>query len=136
MTSYDHRHTGVTEITWERFGGLCKGLALAVAPYDPEIIVGIAKGGVLPGAVVASLLRREFYPVRLSRRRDDRIVRDTPALLTPMPEAVAGKRVLVVDEISATGETLRLACEEASRLGAAEVRTATLFVHGVSRRPD
>lgn len=136
MTSYDHGHTGVTEITWERFGELCGELALAVASYDPEIVIGIAKGGVLPAAVIASMLRREFYPIRLSRRHDDRIVRDQPVLLTPMPEAVAGKRVLVVDEISATGETLRLAAEEALRLGATEVKTATLFVHGSSRRPD
>ena len=136
MTSYDHRHTGVTEITWARFGELCQELALAVAPYDPEVVVGIAKGGVLPGAVLASMLRREFYPVRLSRRHDDRIVRDQPVFLSPMPEAVAGKRVLLVDEISATGETLRLASEEALRLGAKEVRTATLFIHGSSRRPD
>jgi hypoxanthine phosphoribosyltransferase len=136
VTSYDHRHTGVTEITWERFGELCKELALAVAPYDPEIVVGIAKGGVLPAAVVASMLRREFYPIRLSRRHDDRIVRDQPVFLSPMPEAVAGKRVLIVDEISATGETLRLAREEAMRLGATEVRTATLFVHASSHRPD
>jgi hypoxanthine phosphoribosyltransferase len=136
MASYDHHHTGVAEITWARFGELCKELALAVAAYDPEIVVGIAKGGVLPAAVLASLLRREFYPVRLSRRHDDRIVRDRPALLTPLPAAVAGKRVIVVDEITVSGETLRLAAQEALRLGAVAVKTATLFVHGDSRRPD
>jgi hypoxanthine phosphoribosyltransferase len=136
MVSYDHAHTGVTEITWARFGELCKELALAVTAYDPEIVVGIAKGGVLPAAVLASLLRREFYPIRLSRRHDDRVVRDQPALLTPMPEAVAGKRVIVVDDIAVTGETLRLAAQEALRLGAAAVKTATLFVHGASQRPD
>jgi hypoxanthine phosphoribosyltransferase len=136
MASYDHRHTGVTEVTWTRFGELCKELALSVAAYDPEVIVGIAKGGVLPAAVLASLLRREFYPVRLSRRHDDRIVREQPALLTPMPAVVAGKRVIIVDEIAVTGETLRLAAGEAQRLGATAVKTATLFVHGASQRPD
>ena len=136
MASYDHHHTGVTEITWARFGELCKQLALAVAAYDPEIIVGIAKGGVLPAAVLASLLRREFYPIRLSRRHDESIVRQQPILLAPMPAAVGGRRVMVVDEIAVTGETLRLATQEALRLGAAAVKTATLFVHGASQRPD
>ncbi len=136
MVSYDHRHTGVTEITWERFGELCKELALGVAEYDPEIVVGIAKGGVLPAAVLASLLRREFYPIRLSRRHDDRIVRDHPALLTAIPRAIAGKRVIVVDDIAVTGETLQSAAQEAKRLGATAVKTATLFVHGSSQRPD
>jgi hypoxanthine phosphoribosyltransferase len=136
MASYDHRHAGVIEITWTRFGELCKELALAVVAYDPEIVVGIAKGGVLPAAVLASLLRREFYPIRLSRRHDDRVVRGRPALLTPMPEAIAGKRVIVLDDIAVTGETLQLAAQEALRLGATAAKTATLFVHGSSRRPD
>lgn len=136
MVSYEHRHAGTTEITWERFGDLCKELALAVAGFDPEIVLGIAKGGVLPAAVLASLLRREFYPIRLSRRHDDRIVRDHPALLSAMPQAVANKRVIVVDDIAVTGETLRLASQEVLRLGATAVKTATLFIHGVSQRPD
>ncbi len=136
MATYDHHHPGVTEITWARFGELCKELALAVAPYDPEVVIGIAKGGVLPAAVLASLLRREFYPIRLSRRHDDRIVRDQPAILTRMPAAVGAKRVLLVDEITVSGDTLRLAAQEALQLGAAAVKTATLFVHGESQRPD
>lgn len=134
--SYDHHHMAVTEIAWPRLGELCKKLALAVATYDPAIIVGVAKGGVIPAAILASLLRREFYPVRLSRRLDDRVVREQPALLTPMPEAIGGKRILVIDDITVTGETLELAVREARRLSASEVKTATLFVHGGSYRPD
>ena len=136
MGTYSHRHTGVTEVTWQSFGELCKELALKVLAYDPEVIIGIAKGGVLPAAVLASMLRREFYPIRLSRRYDDRLVRDQPAVLVGVPDIVAGKRVLIVDDISVTGKTLQMAAEQAEMLEATAARTASLFVHSSSYKPD
>lgn len=42
--SYEKRK-GILSISWDKFFGLCKGLALAVSPYDPEIILGVARGG-------------------------------------------------------------------------------------------
>ena len=57
------------EIDWAMFGELCRALALKVArDYDPEIIVGIARAGVIPGAVIASILRADFYSMKISRR--------------------------------------------------------------------
>ena len=72
------------------------------------------------------------------------IVLTAPALMIGLLAPVAGrlvdaagrKRVLVVDDIAVTGETLRLAAQEALRLGASMVKTATLFVHGASHRSD
>jgi hypoxanthine phosphoribosyltransferase len=133
--TYSHRHKGVTEITWQRFGELCKELALKVLAYDPDVIIGIAKGGVLPAAVLASMLRKEFYPIRLSRRYDDRVVRDQPAVLVGVPDIVAGKRVLIVDDISVTGKTLQMAAEQAKMLEATAAKTASLFVHSFSYKP-
>ena len=46
---------GVLELTWEVFGELCRVLAVKVATdgYEPELVIGIAKAGVIPGAVIA-----------------------------------------------------------------------------------
>ncbi len=132
----DRRYTGTLEVTWERFGQLCRELALAVASFDPEVIIGIAKGGVFPAAAISSMLRREFYPIRLSRRYNDRIVREQPVVLTGMPDVVSHRRVLIVDDIALTGQTLRMAAEQAELLGAKAVKTAALFVHSYSFKPD
>jgi hypothetical protein len=56
-------------------------------------------------------------------------VRETPEWLQEPPAAVAGRRVLIVDEISSSGETLRMAREKVIAMGAAGVRTATLYAH-------
>src|SRR5690606_24209975 len=47
----------VLELTWEVFGELCRALAVKVANsgYTPDLVVGIAKAGVIPGAVIASI---------------------------------------------------------------------------------
>ncbi len=135
--SYHHYHAGVTRLDWNDVMSMCRELAERVQrEYDPDIIIGIAKAGVIPGAILASMLRKDFFPMRLSRRQKDRVVREKPAILVPMPEEVDGKLVLIVDEIAATGETMRLAVGEARKKGAKKVKTATLYVHAESWRPN
>ena len=36
------------QLSWEMFGELCRALALRVAAdYDPEVIIGVARAGVI-----------------------------------------------------------------------------------------
>jgi hypoxanthine phosphoribosyltransferase len=122
---------GVFEVEWPLFGELSRGLALKVArSYDPQIVVGIATAGVIPGAVIAAILGREFYSVVVSRRFGAETVRESPAVLSAAPSAVRDRRVLVVDETCDTGDTLRLAVAAMVNAGASEVRTAVAFQTG------
>ena len=106
-----------------------KALAVAVAPWGPEVVLPVLRGGAYAGALLAHMLQIEVYPVRLSRRRDDVVVRQTPLWLVEPPAAVAGRRVLVVDEMCSSGQTLRMVKARALERGAAEARTATLYAH-------
>ncbi|PYO63150.1 MAG: phosphoribosyltransferase, partial [Gemmatimonadetes bacterium] len=39
---------------WPFFGEMCRALALKIfREYDPDVVIGIARAGVIPGAVVA-----------------------------------------------------------------------------------
>lgn len=125
------------ELSWEMFGELCRALALRVArDYDPELVVGVARAGVIPGAVIASILRRDFYSIRISRREGAEQVRERPAILSAAPPEAAGKKVLIVDEICTSGETFRLALAAIRDVGPAEVRTATSFVRTFGYKSD
>jgi hypoxanthine phosphoribosyltransferase len=127
---YDYStRRGIHPISWEDFHGLCKGLVSAVAPFCPEIILAVGRGGFYPGTLIAHMLRAEIYPVRLSRRVNDVVRYERPQWLVRPPDAVRDRRVLVVDEISSTGETIALVRSEAERLGAAEIRSAVLYAH-------
>ncbi len=129
-SSYDYSaRQGIYPISWEDFHGLCKALALAAAAFNPAIILGVGRGGYYPATLIAHLLQAELYPVRLSRRVNDVVVHERPQWIVRPPETVRDQRVLVVDEISSTGETLALVKSEALRLGAADVRCAVLYAH-------
>jgi hypoxanthine phosphoribosyltransferase len=118
---------GVLEIDWPLFGELCRALALKVArEYDPEIILGVAKAGVIPGVVIASILQRDFFSMVVTRRSADEL----PVLVAGPPPSVKGRRVLIVDETCDTGHTLRLALNEVKGAKPAEVRTAVSFKTG------
>src|SRR6266545_2488675 len=107
-TSYSFEHRdGVRPISWEDFHGICKGLAKAVEPFNPEIILAIGRGGFYPGTLLSHMLQAEIYPVRVSRRVNDIVQYETPQWRVRPPKRVQDKRILLVDEISSTGETIQ-----------------------------
>jgi len=117
----------VMEIDWPFFGEVCRALALKVArDFDPEVVLGIAKAGVMPGVVVASILQREFASMVVTRPS----ARTEPVLVAGPPPTIRGRRVLVVDETCESGSTMKLALSEVRRLQPAEVRTAVSFKTG------
>ena len=126
------RSREVLDVDWTLFGELCRALALKVAAeFDPEIIVGIAKAGVIPGAVVASMLQRDFASMAVTRLGS----RTRPTLVTEPPPSIRGRRVLVVDETCDTGDTLKLALSVVRKHSPSKVRSAVSFKTG-SYEPD
>lgn len=118
---------GVLEIDWPFFGELCRALALKVArEYQPEVVLGIAKAGVIPGVVVASILQVEFASMAVTRHDAD----SEPMLVAGPPGTIRGRRVLLVDETCDTGSTFKLALNEVRAMKPAEVRTAVSFKTG------
>lgn len=127
---------GVLHVEWPLFGELSRALALKVArEYDPEVVVGVATAGVVPGAVIAAMLGCEFHSIMVSRKFRAETVRQTPAVFGAAPGEVRERRVLIVDETCDSGETLRLAVASIVNAGATEVRTAVAFRTG-SYEPD
>lgn len=125
------------DLSWEMFGELCRALAFrVVGDYEPEMVVGIARAGVIPGAVIASILRVDFYSMKISRREGGERVRERPAILSAAPTQARDRRVLLVDEIATSGETLRMALAAVRDVHPAEIRTATSFVRPSGYKPD
>ncbi len=118
-------------LTWDDFAAASRSLALDVlrAGFDPELVVAVARGGLLlAGGLAYSLgikscgaVNAEFY-TGVGTRLDD------PVLLPPFLDAgsLAGKRVLLVDDVSDSGRTLAMVVELLEGMGA-EVRTIVLY---------
>ena len=118
---------GVLEVDWPFFGEICRALALRVArEYQPEIVLGIAKAGVIPGVVVASIMQCDFASMVVTRSDPE----SQPVLVTGPPASIRGRRILVVDETCDTGSTMKLALNEVRALRPSEVRSAVSFKTG------
>ena len=132
---YDYENrAGIHPISWRDFHGLCKGLAVAASRFQPEIILPIGRAGYYPGTLIAHMLQVELYPVRLSRRTKDVVTYQSPQWFVEPPTAIRGQRVLIVDEICSTGETINMVTDKVAALGAQAVKSAVLYAHtkGVS----
>lgn len=127
---------GRFDLSWELFGEMCRVLAMRVArDYRPDIVIGIATAGVMPAATVAAMLEADFEAMKISRRDGDSF-RSQPRVMSATPVVCRGKRVLVVDEIATSGDTMRLALAAVREVGPADVRTAATFVRPGGWRPD
>ncbi len=123
---------GVLEVDWPLFGEMCRALALKIfREYDPALVIGIAKAGVIPGAVVASILQRDFASMAITRTETG----GRPVVIAGPTRLVTGRRVLIVDETCDTGATMKLALNAVRELKPAAVKTAVSFRSG-EFRPD
>jgi hypothetical protein len=96
--------------------------------FNPDVIVGVSRGGWPPARVLSDLLgnpnlanvRAEFY-VGIAETEHE------PALTQPVSVPVEGKKVLLVDEVADTGKSLKLVKEHLVEQKAAEVKVATVY---------
>ncbi len=117
---------------------LCQAQKIHLAPYKPDVIVAVARGGLIPARILADLLEApqlttiqiEFY-VDIARTRQE------PVLKQALTIQVSGKNILLVDDIADTGKSLQLAKTCLQNQGAKEIKTATLYFKPQSNtKPD
>jgi hypothetical protein len=118
-------------MTWADLGSAARGLARMVADdgYDPEMILSIARGGLLVGASLGYALSvKNVYTMNVEYYTgvDERL--EVPRILPPAPDFVdlQSSRILIADDVADTGHTLESVQEFcAGKVG--EVRVAVLY---------
>jgi hypoxanthine phosphoribosyltransferase len=119
------------QMTWDELGTGARALAAQVAAdgYRPDLILGIARGGLLvAGALSYALGVKNSFTMNVEFYTgvDERL--PVPMLLPPVPDLVDlhDARMLIADDVADTGQTLALVkgfC--AGQVG--EVRVAVLY---------
>lgn len=116
--------------SWDQIYGLLLKLAEAVrkSGFEPDVIVGVSRGGWIPARIMSDLLENpklanvtaEFY-VGIAETKNE------PTITQPVSVSVKDKRVLVVDDLADTGESLKLVNSHLKKHGASEVKIATIY---------
>jgi hypothetical protein len=117
-------------LTWESFGTAVRELATSVAAdYRPDMILSIARGGLLIGGGLGYALGvKNTYTMNVEFYTgvDERL--EVPRILPPAPDFVDlhDARILVADDVADTGHTLR-SVRQFCAGKVAEVRTAVIY---------
>jgi hypoxanthine phosphoribosyltransferase len=106
--------------------------------FNPDIIVGVSRGGWLPARVLSDLLENpNLANVRAESYVGVNKSKNKPSLTQSLSMAAAGKTVLVTDEVADSGKSIRLIVDHVKELGAVDVRTAALYYKPSCRfKPD
>jgi len=116
--------------TWNQIYEMLLDLAERIRKngFKADLIVGVSRGGWPPARVLSDLLdnpnlanvKAEFY-LGVAETKVE------PTLTQPVSVAVAGKKVLIVDEVADTGKSLELVKKHIVKQGACEVKIVTVY---------
>ncbi|WP_395110622.1 phosphoribosyltransferase [Actinomadura sp. SCN-SB] len=136
------QHTRVWRLGPAQFDHAIGLVADAMARHDPQLIIGIERGGREPALAIAARLNTPARMLRASHNPNDaiglpatgRVILDLQQITRTRP----ADRVLIVDDICGSGSTLHTTIQAITDLWAAAcIQTATLCRNvGASFTPD
>ena len=125
----------VIYVPWSKAIEYCYKLAsiLLDARENPDTIIAISRGGLIPARIVSDVLGVDDLVVLRSRfwGIGGRIAEE-PEISVHEKINLSNKRVLIVDEVVDTGATMSKIVRIAGSLGASEIKTAVLHYKSTS----
>ena len=122
-------------ISWSEVERLCQHLAglIRESGYRPDLIIAIGRGGYVPARLMCDWLhimgltsiKIEHY-LSGANRQEEAVIR------YPLKADIRGLRVLVVDDVNDTGDTLEAATQHLQAFQPGEIRTAVMHHKAVT----
>ena len=101
--------------------------------FEPDVIVSIARSGLIPASMIAYALgNKQLYVVKVDFSKNqkdgqDQELNDRPMITQELSRDISGLKVLVVDEMAVSGSTLKLVSSYMDIKNPAEVKYAVLY---------
>jgi hypoxanthine phosphoribosyltransferase len=96
--------------------------------FRPDLIIGVSRGGWAPARIMSDLLENaNTASIRIEFYLAPGVTARKPVISQAIMVPVKGVNVLVVDDVSDTGESLKVAVEHLDVCGAKAIKTATLY---------
>ena len=116
-------------ISWAEVYRLSSQLARQVtdAAFRPDVVIAIARGGYVPARLICDFL--DIYnltSVRITHYTAGSSKEEAARLSSPLCMEIKGLRVLLVDDITDTGDTIEVALRHLREFGPAELKVGVL----------
>ncbi len=101
--------------------------------FEPDIIVSIARSGLIPASMIAYTLgNKQLYVIKVDfsiTQKDgkDQELRDQPIITQELNKDVSNLKILVVDEMVVSGSTLKLVKSYLELKNPAQVKYSVLY---------
>jgi hypoxanthine phosphoribosyltransferase len=122
-----------TVVDWSYAYTLCKDASeeIRAAGYTPDVVIGVARGGWYLARVLCDFfLLKDLISVKVEHWGLAATITGDAKLKCGLDvnalELVRGKRVLIADDVTDTGDSLRLIAAYLESSGANEVKTVTM----------
>lgn len=116
-------------ISWAEIQRLCHRLALLIktSGYRPEIVVAIGRGGYVPARLVCDYLDiMALTTIKIEHYLSGSTKQEQAVIRYPLCTEIQNLRVLLVDDVNDSGDTLRIAAEHLQSFKPSEIRTAVM----------
>ncbi len=117
-------------LSWARIVKDSKRLSKIIkdSGYNPDIVVAIGRGGYVPARILCDyLLIRDLTTIKVEHWGIAATETEKAIIKFPLCAEIKDKRVLLVDDITDTGDTLRVSLEYLKNFEPKEIRTAILI---------
>lgn len=117
-------------ISWDEYNTIVDSIAVQLKTIKFDMIVGIARSGLIPGVHLSHLLEvRAFGSMGISRTESDQqnaMKRSALLEYCINLDEISGKEILLVDDIVGEGETIKMAKKELTARGANVISVALM----------
>ncbi len=116
-------------IAWSEVQRLCLRLATLIraSKYNPDIVVAIARGGFVPARLLCDYLDiMALTSIKIEHYLAGSTKQAQAVIRYPLCTAIENQRVLLVDDVNDSGDTLDVAMRHLLSFQPREVRTAVM----------
>ena len=116
-------------VSWDRSYRLARDLAdnIKSSGYRPDLVIAIGRGGYVPARVVCDfLLHNLLTSMKVEHWGIAAQKKDKAQVRFPLAVDVRGQKVLIVDDVTDTGDTLQIAVSYVEGFAPQEIKTGVL----------
>ena len=118
LPSWEELHEDIKEIVKK----------IKIDNYQPDIVIALSRGGFVPARVICDLMIiKDLVSVKVDHWGITAAKDGKAHLRYPINADLSGKKALIVDDITDTGESMKISKEFVKTLNPKEIRTAAIY---------